>query len=154
MVERYEGNYLDALDLPQGMQVPVVIEAIAMPKSERDSRGKVIDAAIFSFKGKQKRLIVGKTSYKVMKAMFGADHRKWVGQTIHIQRRYLEASKGFGVQNCLCIRVVPPTGTPLLKSTVAFMGSATPYGDVPHQQAPKQREPGEDAGPLPAENSP
>lgn len=127
--ERYEGQFLDALDLPEGTLVPVEVEAIALPYSEKDARGKVIDLAILSFKGKTKRFILGKTSYKIMKAMFGGDHRQWIGKTIHIQRRYLDAARGFGVNNTLAIRVIPPAGTPILRSAANYMGQPHPYAE-------------------------
>jgi hypothetical protein len=140
--DRYEGAFLDALDLPEGTLVPVVIESVADPYSEKDTRGKVIDHAVLTFKGKQKRLILNKTNFKNLKAMFGKSPSAWIGKTINIQRRYLRAAQGFGTENCLAIRIVPPVGTPILKSAANFMGSPHPYGDTPKPQ--RQREPGED----------
>lgn len=132
--DRYEGKFLDALDLPEGKLIAVTIEAVVLPGAERDARGKTIDLAILKFQGKEKRLILGKTSYKILKSMFGGDHREWIGKTVNIQRRYLDAAHGFGVQNTLAIRVIPPVGTPVLRSAIAFMGSATPYGQGKHEK--------------------
>lgn len=140
MEAQYEGHFIDALDLPEGVLVPVVIESIAEPGSEKDSSGKVIKQAILGFKGKTKRFIMNRTNYRNLKAMFGRDDREWIGKTIHIQRRYLDAAHGFGVQNTLCLRIVPPVGTPILKSAANFMGQPHPYGDVPKQQ-PKSQPP-------------
>ncbi len=134
MDERYEGHFLDALDLPEGMLVAVVIDSIADPYSEKDATGKPIKAAILVFKKKQKRLILNTTNFKNLKAMFSKDPKDWIGKTINIQRRYLDAAHGFGVNNTLCIRIVPPVGTPILKSAANFMGAPQPYGDVPKQQ--------------------
>lgn len=142
---RYEGKFLDALDLPEGVLVPVVVEAVALPNTEKDARGKVIDLAILAFQGKEKRLILGKTSFKVLKSMFGGDHRAWLGKKIMIQRRYLEAAKCFGVQNGLCIRVVPPVGTPILRSCAQFMGSPHPYGQP---AKPAKKEPADAPPPV------
>lgn len=125
--ERYEGQFLDALDLPEGKLVPVEIEAVAEPYTEKDARGKPIDLAILKFKGKTKRLILGKTSYKNIKCMFGSGYRNWIGKTVTIQRRYLTADRAFGVQNTMCIRIMPPVGTPILTSAARYMGSPTPY---------------------------
>lgn len=141
--ERYQGHYLDALDLPEGALVPVEIEAWTPPDTEKDSAGKLIKLGILSFKGKKKRLILGKTSFRMIKAQHGPTPRDWIGKKIHLQRRYLEASKGFGTPNCLCIRVVPPVGTPVLKSALNYMGSPTPYGadGKPTKPAAKKPDP-------------
>jgi hypothetical protein len=140
MEDRYEGHFLDALDLPEGKLVPVVIEHIADPLSEKDSSGKPIKSAILAFKGKSKRLILNTTNFKNLKAMFGRDPQEWIGRTVSIQRRYLDAAHGFGVNNTLAIRIIPPAGTPILKCAANFMGSATPYGDLPRPPA-KPKEP-------------
>lgn len=152
---QYEGAFLDALDLPEGILVPVVIESIAEPGSEKDAGGKVIKQAIMGFKGKVKRLIMNKTAWKNCKAMFGRDHREWIGKTIHIQRRYLDAKHAFGVENTMCIRIVPPVGTPILRSAAQFMGQPHPYGNVPKQPPKKQapKPPPEQKRPEPVEET-
>jgi len=142
--DRYEGAYLDALDLPEGVEVPVTIESIAEPFAEKDSHDppRPIKSAIISFVGKKKRLILNKTNFKNLKAMFSKDPKSWIGQTIKIQRRYLDAQHGFGVNNTLAIRIIPPLGTPILKSAASFMGSPTPYGRPTQQPSrPKQAPP-------------
>jgi hypothetical protein len=147
--ETYEGHFLDALDLPEGVLVPVEIEAIVEPFAEKDAAGKPIKQAIVAFKGKKKRLILNKTNWRNLKAMFGRDHLQWIGQTITIQRRYLEASKAFGVQNTMAIRVVPPVGTPILRSAAAYMGQPKPYGQTrpKKQEAPPEPPPAEEPTP-------
>lgn len=124
---QYEGNFLDALDLPPGEDVRVTIESIAEPGTEKDAAKKVIKQGILSFKDKHKRLILNKTNYRNLKAMFGRNTADWIGKQIVIQRRYLEAARAFGIHNTLCIRIVPPVGTPILRSAAMFMGSPTPY---------------------------
>lgn len=148
MEERYEGQFLDALDLPEGVEVPVTIEKVVDPFVEKDSTGKVIKSAILSFKGKVKRLIINKTNYKNLKAMFGREPKNWIGKSIKLQRRYLDAGHGFGVNNTLAIRIIPPIGTPILRSAVAYMGSPTPYG--PNGRPTKARQ-HQAAGPKAAE---
>ena len=152
MESRYEGNYLDALDLPEGRLVAVVIEAVADPFSEKDSAKKPIKSAILSFKGKSKRLILNKTGYSILKAMFGKEAKDWIGQTIKIQRRYLDAQHGFGVNNTLCIRIIPPIGTPILKSAASFMGQEHPYGGPKKKEPAKQ--PANDTGFVPDPDPP
>ncbi len=127
MEDKYEGNYLDALDLPEGAKVSVTIEAIADPGTQKDSSGKLIKQAILSFAGKHKMLILNKTNYRNLKAIHKKDPAKWIGKEIMIQRRYLVAAKAFGVHNTICIRIIPPVGTPILVSAARFMGSEKPY---------------------------
>jgi hypothetical protein len=141
MEDRYEGQYLDALDLPENAEVPVVIESVADPKSETDSSGKVIKNAILSFVGKKKRLIINTTNYRNLKSMFGREPKDWIGKTIRIQRRYLDAARGFGVNNTLCIRIIPPIGTSILKSAANYMGSATRYPEAHAKRNKAQAEP-------------
>lgn len=137
MDERYEGHFLDALDLPEGKLVSVEIESITDPMAERDASGKPIKSAILRFKGKSKGLVLNATNYKNLKAQFGKATEGWIGKTIQIQRRYLDAAHGFGVQNTLCIRIIPPVGTPILKSAAAFMGQASPYGQSAQKKQPQ-----------------
>jgi|GEM_PF-3186664 len=133
--ERYEGNFIDALDLPEGELVAVTVEKVAAPRTERDSAKKVIKNAIISFSGWSKRLVLNKTNYRNLKAMFGTDPDKWIGQRIRIQRRYLDAARGFGIQNTLCVRIVPPIGTPILNSAANYMGQPHPYPDEEAERA-------------------
>jgi len=145
MDDRYEGNFLDALDLPEGVEAKVTIESIADPLTEKDTAKKLIKNAIISFEKKQKRLILNKTNFKNLKAMFGGNPQNWIGKQIVIQRRYLDAAHAFGIENTLAIRVIPPIGTPILKSAANFMGSVTPYGNVPKpQQQPESPPPKEE----------
>jgi len=141
MAERYEGHFLDALDLPEGTLVPVTIEGMVEPLAERDASGKVIKSAILSFAGKEKRLILNKTNYKNLKAMFGKSPQDWIGKPIHIQRRYLDAAHAFGIDNTMAIRIIPPKGTPILKSAANYMGQALPYGATAKPKPAEEPEP-------------
>lgn len=131
--ERYEGDFLDAITLPEGALVPVTIAEVIDPYTERDRRKKLIDAGILRFEGKDKRLILNTTNKDVLRAMFGG-RANWVGKTIHLQRRYLKLNTGFaehiglpaGETECICVRIIPPKGTHLLVKTARQMGSATP----------------------------
>jgi hypothetical protein len=144
MAERYEGAFLDALDLPECVEVSVTIESIVEPFAEKDAAGKPIKSAILAFKGKHKRLVLNKTNFKNLKAMFGRSPDDWIGKAIKIQRRYLDAAHGFGVNNTLAIRIIPPVGTPILKSAANFMGSSTPCGSRPTKKQQPERQPGDE----------
>ncbi len=129
--EQYEGPYLESIDLPEGVLVPVTISSIDEPNTvhDRGGQGKVIPNAIIHFEGKAKSLIINKTNYRVLKASLGLDPVKWIGQTVKIQRRYLHRQHGFGHHNEMCIRVMPPKGTMLPKAVRPFMGQSKPYAD-------------------------
>lgn len=125
--ERYEGNFLEASDLPEGALVSVEIEAITPPDAERDAAKRIIKRAILQFKGKKKRLILNKTGFRVLKILFGAATDDWVGKTVQLQRRYLPAHRTIDKhENEPCVRIVPPEGTPIPKSVRDFLGSKLP----------------------------
>jgi len=127
--ERYEGDFLEAIDLPDGVLVQVSIEAVIPPDTEKDAGGKVIKKAILKFKDKKKRFVLNKTNYRLLKTLFGGDPAKWIGHTFNIQKRYLDAKHAFGQQNEMCVRVIPPIGTPIPKSAREFIGTKSPVND-------------------------
>jgi hypothetical protein len=79
MDDKYEGNFLEGSDLPDNKRFPLTIEAVVPPGTEKDASGKVILKAIVAFKGAKKRMILGKTSYGVLKVLFGKDETQWIG---------------------------------------------------------------------------
>ena len=127
MEDRYEGNFLEGSDLPEGKRLSITIEEVIPPGTEKDSSGKVILKAIIAFKGAKKRMILGKTSYGVLKVLFGKDETQWIGKQIDLMRRYLPSKFAFGVHNEMCVRVVPPDGTPLPGKVIKYLGRPTPY---------------------------
>lgn len=124
--EKYEGDFLEGENLEEGKLVPAVIEAVADPDTEKDASGKLISKAIVTFKGKKKRLILNKTNYLSLRAMFGGDPKEWIGKEIKLQRRYLSAARAFGNHNQPSVRIIPPTGTPVPKKFLDNLGSKTP----------------------------
>jgi hypothetical protein len=124
--ERYEGDFLEALDLPEGVLVKATIESIAMPDTEKDAAGKLIHKAIVKFANRKKRMILNKTNFRLLKVVFGPDVSKAIGGEVMLQRRYLPAERAFGHANELAVRFIPPDGTPLPKSVRDYMGYMTP----------------------------
>ena len=125
---RFEGDYIEAQELMHATGVKVTIESVIPPGTEKDSRRKVIDKPMLVIKGstKNKKMIVGKTNYRILSAIFGKKASAWVGKEIVLACRYLPKSKGFGQENCPCVRVIPPRGTSIPHSAYQFMGSAKP----------------------------
>ena len=133
MASQFSGNFLDASDLPKGKTVVVTISDVVAPNVERDATKKMIDKAILSFSGKQKRLILNKTNAKIIKMSHG-EPSNWVGQKITLTVRLL--AEAFGQKNVPVIRVVPPPGTNMT------FGMRKKYGA--EMVTDKVREPGED----------
>ena len=127
MQERYEGNFLEGLDIEEGKTVTLTVKAVAPAGTEKAARKQPIKDAILSFAKAGKRFIVNNTNWKVICAVIGKDESQWTGHQITIQRRYL--SSFLGHQNVPCVRVIPPRGTPISMSVHAWMGAATPYTD-------------------------
>ena len=126
MEERYEGDFLEAIDLPEGVLVPVVIDKVTPPDTEKDSGGKTIKKAILTFRDKKKRFVLNKTNYRLLKTLLGSDVSKWAGQGVNLQRRYLDAKHAFGQENEMCVRIIPPNGTPIPKSARDYIGTKHP----------------------------
>jgi hypothetical protein len=124
MQERYEGRFLEAADFPEGTLRHFTIESVLDPGTEKDLRGKPIKEAILKLAGEPKSLVLGKTNYRVLKILFG-ESEQWPGKEIRVMRRYLRES--FGVENELCLRIMPPKGTPIPGKVMKWMGSAVPY---------------------------
>jgi hypothetical protein len=124
MQERYEGRFMEGGDFPEGTVRHLTIQSVIPPGTEKDARGKPIREAILMFAEEPKGLILGKTNYRVLKILFG-DSEDWVGKEIRVMRRYLR--EAFGIKNELCVRIVPPKGTPMPGRVMKWMGNAIPY---------------------------
>ena len=125
---RFEGDYVEAQELMHATGVKVTIESVIPPGTEKDARRKLIDKPMLVLKGatKNKKMIVGKTNYRILSAIHGKKPSGWVGKDVVIACRYLPKSQGFGQENCPCVRVIPPRGTVIPHSAFLFMGSAKP----------------------------
>lgn len=130
VIGRYEGPYVEAQELMAAGAggVRIVIESVIPPGTERDSRKKLIDKPMLVLKGatKNKKMIVGKTNYRILSAIHGKKPSGWAGKEITIAARYLPKSQGFGQENCPCVRVIPPRGTAIPHSAFLFMGKPSP----------------------------
>lgn len=104
MAEQFQGNFLDATDLIHKGNVVVTIADLVPPNRERDGAKKLIDKAILSFVGKQKRLVLNKGNAKTIKLQHG-EPDQWIGKKITLTVRLVDA---FGEKNLPVIRVVPP----------------------------------------------
>ena len=123
MRDRYEGKFLEGADLMTRDSYSLVIASVADPGTVQDSRQQVIEEAVIGFEKATKRLVLGKTNYRILVAQFGSDEKEWVGKTVKLQCRFLDC---FGEVDVPCVRIVPPDGTPVPKGARDFMGSFHP----------------------------
>lgn len=126
MRQQFEGNFLDAIDIPAN-GITVEISEVVAPNAEKDRTGKNIDKGILAFKGAKKRLVLNKTNSKIIALMHGKKASEWVGKTITLTVRYLE--KAFGQRNVPVIRVVPSDDHPMTFGMRKNYGSPTPFVD-------------------------
>jgi len=122
---KYEGDYLEALDLDKPYSL--VVAEVIRGGTEKDKSKKLITEAMLRFEKATKRLILNRTNYRVMVALFGNDRDKWKGQKVTVSKRYLKEC--FGKRNVLCVRILPPVGTALPMSVHNWMGRDHAYTD-------------------------
>jgi hypothetical protein len=97
------GNTLSAADLPVGVQVPVVIEAVRAVRFDDGNKLEI------RFRGKQKVLMANKTNAMRIADQHGDDYDTWPGKVIFLQHDKTE----FKGQLVDCVRVVrEPIVTP------------------------------------------
>ncbi len=124
MRQQFEGNFLDALDIPKG-GITVEIVDVVVPDAEKDKTGKTIDKGILAFKGAKKRLILNKVNSKIIALAHGKKASEWIGKSITLTVRYLKTA--FGQSNVPVIRVVPDESHPLTFGMRKNYGAAEPY---------------------------
>lgn len=103
--ETYVGNFLESCDLiASSGPVTLTIENYVPENTERDSRKQVIDRPIVSFRETPKRLIVGKTNERLLRAQCGKPEQ-WAGKQIKLRVCYLKTF--LNQRNVPCIRIAP-----------------------------------------------
>ena len=124
MRSAFEGDFLDATDIPPG-GFTVEIASIVPPGSERDKQGKNIDRTIIAFKGAKKRLIVNKTNLKIIALQYGKKASDWIGKPVTLTVRYLKSA--FGQSNVPVIRIKPDESHPMTFGMRKNYGSDKPF---------------------------
>jgi hypothetical protein len=113
----YEGRFIEALDVVT--PVKVVIAQVVDEFTEKSSDGRVIDRLILRFEKAEKALVVNKTNYRILWTLYGKDRKQWIGKSITLGRRYVDA---FNERNVMAVRIIPPTGTALPYSVIKRLG--------------------------------
>lgn len=140
---RYEGNFLQAQDLMQQPNgVEVVIDAVIPPNTEKDATNKPIKEMMLAFKGAKKRLVVGKTNFRIIASQHGRKPSGWIGKKIKIVVRYLDSA--FKETNVPTIRVMPPDDLPLPMGCRKWFGRDKPGGNL-YRSRVVYRDHGDDA---------
>lgn len=142
-LEQYKGNFLEASDLASAESVKVKIREIAEPNTVETEDHRKVDKAVMYFEGKKKGLILNKTNFGIMQAMYDTDDiDQWVGKEITLQRRFLlHCIREYNVP---CVRIIPPVATPLKLSIWENMGRAEKFTEAEvaaamHKKANKRR---------------
>ena len=102
LADQYEGNFLEALLLPQDKPVEVEIEKIEPAGSVKSADGRVIDKPVMHFKGKSRALVLAKCNARAIARKYGPNMDSWVGKTIGIFQARVNA---FGQPDTPAIRV-------------------------------------------------
>jgi hypothetical protein len=119
--ENYGEGFLYAEQLLSGGQyhtVQVVIEEFIPGNTLRAANGKMIDKPSLKFAGKDRLLVLCKTNASMIHFVTGELPDKWVGHTITLQPRIVEA---FGDQ-VVAIRVIPPPGVKVRRAVLKRLG--------------------------------
>lgn len=129
---RFDGPFIEAADLMSREDFTVTIENVIEPMTEKDARNKLIDKPILVLRGAKKRLIVGKTNVRMLKALHGAKATEWIGKEIKIGVRYLE--EAFGERNVPTVRILPTADVPAPMAVRKHLGSKEPIGAKPRRR--------------------
>jgi len=124
-MEQYQGDFVESADLMHLPPVTLKIAGVVPPKTEKDSAKKIIERPILSFEKARKRLVVGKTNERILKALLGAKASGWIGKDVTIGVRYL--AEAFGQKNVPTLRIIIPDGKPVPFSVKKHYGKETPW---------------------------
>ena len=98
-------DYLRGEDLQRGgkwCEFTLTIGSIDAPSTVKAADGKMIDRPIVSFAEAEKKLIVGKTNERLIKAQLGQVPKERIGKKITV---YPVVGNWFGVKNAIAVRV-------------------------------------------------
>lgn len=152
--DNYGSAYLYAEDLLHGGEfrtVTVEISEYIPANTLRAANNKIIDKPSVKFVGKQKILVLCKTNAAMIHYCTGELPDRWVGKTITLQPRIIEA---FG-DSVVAIRVIPPPGVKVRRSVLKRLGEkavwtageGTPPPAKPKQEAPAEQPPEDGSSP-------
>lgn len=123
---KYEGDYLESADLMHRPPCVLQIAEVVPPCVEKDATKRLIDKPIFRFEKATKRMIMGKTNQRIVKAIHGNKASGWIGQTVTIGVRYIDLPEALGGKDCPTLRVIPPDGVPIPVSARRWYGTEKP----------------------------
>ena len=109
LADQYEGNFLEALLLPQDKPVTVTISGIDPANTIKSADQRVIDKPILHFEGKDRGLVLNKTNARAIARRHGPTMDDWIGKEIQIYQARVDA---FGESGVPAVRV---WGAPVAK---------------------------------------
>jgi hypothetical protein len=127
----YSGDTLSAADLPAGVQVPVVIEAVRAVHFDDGNKLEL------HFRGKRKVLMCNKTNAMRIADQHGDDYTTWPGKAIFLQRDVTH----FQGREVECVRVArQPVARPASQlPPVAQAAAQSPVQHLAEFEAERQR---------------
>ena len=124
-VRAYDGNYLAGVDFADGQETELKVKGVRAPNTVVAKDKTSIEDPILVFDKTEREMILNKTNYYIIKLLHGPNATDWLGKTVTVGKRYL---KNFmGATNVPCLRIIPPTGTKLIKSVNDQMGQKKKY---------------------------
>ena len=124
-MEQYQGDFVESADLMNIPNVTLRIAGVVPPETEKDKAKKLIKRPIISFEKARKRMVIGKTNERILKALLGAKASSWIGKDVTIGVRYL--AEAFGQKNVPTLRIIIPPGKPVPFSVQKHYGKETPW---------------------------
>jgi hypothetical protein len=126
----YAGRFIVADDLEDGQEITLTISGTAQPGTEKAADGQEIKQGLLKFEKTNRALILGKTSHRILKSLFGpaanwaSYEKKWIGREITLIRRYLPNC--FGEKNVPVLRIKPDPEKPLPMGVRKHLGTEKP----------------------------
>lgn len=101
----FPSNYLKGADL-RGQDVVVTIEKIETSHELVMQGGKRDRKPVIHMVGKQKKWVLNKTNVKTIKGMYGGELRDWIGKSVTLFPKEVEASGE--MHTAIRVRPTPP----------------------------------------------
>ena len=102
----FPSNFLKAADLPQGQDVRVTMDTVALEQMPGDNEQR----PVLRFRGKEKGLVLNRTNAETIAHAFGPETLHWSGRQVLL----FVASTSFNgrMVPCIRVRVASGQGTP------------------------------------------
>jgi hypothetical protein len=93
--------YLAAEDLPEGKDIPLVIEDVFKEQAFNPGNKQKVDVGVLKFVDKELKMILNITNSKAIAAAYGPETNKWKGQKVILFR----TTTRLGNKTVPCLRI-------------------------------------------------